>query len=198
VAKEALAHASSTYQKIIQTSDDKSLVARAHLGLARVYEMQDERDKALAEYKLVGEPYSGVAKAQVERLNLPGTAEAMTWLADAQPPRATLPMGPGMEGKRPAFSPSDISLPPGVEQTAPAAPGTGGSAFDDLLKQMEKDSKSGKDADRYKPDQTPGDKPAGDQPPAATPPASNQDAAKDATPAGAVPATSTDGKKSDK
>ena len=133
-------------------------MGRAHLGLARVYEMQNELDKAREQYDQVTGPYAKYAKAQAERLATPEAQETYAWLATAQPPRPVQPMGPGTPGKRPDFSPGEIPLP-NATNPGPAAPSEGKSAsetFDELLKEMQKDAKpSEKDSERYKPDASP-------------------------------------------
>ena len=112
-ANEALERAASAYQGVIQTSDDERLVDRARLGLARVYEMQNDLDKAREEYEQVAGAYAEYAKAQAERLAKPEAKETYAWLATAEPPRPRAPMGPGTPGQRPEFSPGDLSLPAG-------------------------------------------------------------------------------------
>ena len=47
-AMEALNRATSAYQGVIQSSNDERLAGRARLGLARVYEMQNQLTSLLA------------------------------------------------------------------------------------------------------------------------------------------------------
>ncbi len=156
-AKEALNKAAGAYQSVIQTSDDERLTDRARLGLARVYEMQGDLDKAKAQYGQVTGSYAVYAKAQAERLSKPETKDTYAWLETAQPPLPKAPMGPGTPGQKPEFSPGEIALPNGG--TTEATPGgeqkNASETFDNLLKDMQKDSKSTETGDRYKNDQAP-------------------------------------------
>ncbi len=156
-AKEALNKAAGAYQSVIQTSDDERLTDRARLGLARVYEMQGDLDKAKAQYGQVTGSYAVYAKAQAERLSKPETKDTYAWLETAQPPLPKAPMGPGTPGQKPEFSPGEIALPNGG--TTEATPGSkqknASETFDNLLKDMQKDSKSTETGDRYKNDQAP-------------------------------------------
>jgi predicted negative regulator of RcsB-dependent stress response len=153
-ANQAMSQAISRYQAVIQSSDDERLLGRAHLGLARIYEMQNELDNAIKEYKQVTGPYATYAKQQAERLARPDAKETYTWLATAQPPRPKAPMGPGTPGQRPEFAPGDIGMP-GATDSKPNAPEAtqGGDPFQNLLKSMELESKGGDTADRYQKDQ---------------------------------------------
>ena len=117
-ANKALEQAASAYRGVIQSSQDERLVGRARLGLARVYEMQNDLEKARAEYAQVTGPYAKYAKAQAERLAKPEAKETYAWLATAEPPRPRAPMGPGTPGQKPEFSPGDLSLPAGPESGA--------------------------------------------------------------------------------
>ena len=107
-AKEALNKAAGAYQSVIATSDDERLTDRARLGLARVYEMQGDLDKAKAQYGQVTGSYAVYAKAQAERLSKPETKDTYAWLATAQPPAPKAPMGPGTPGQKPEFSPGKL------------------------------------------------------------------------------------------
>jgi hypothetical protein len=126
------------------------------LGVARVYEMQGEIDKARQEYEQVTGTFAKYAKVQAERLADPDSKDTYEWLAHAEPPRTAIPSGPGTPGKGPELFPSDIPLPgasglnasPGVGEGPAAA-----EAFDALLKEMQKDKPTdGKADDRYKTD----------------------------------------------
>jgi hypothetical protein len=132
---EALDRATSAYQSILQTSDNARLLNRAHLGLARVYEIRNEVDRARDEYLKVGGGYAEYAKQQAERLARPQTKDAIAWLAKAEPPRSRAPSGPGKPGEQPEFSVGDLSLP-GATQDAESpisAPGKSDS-FEELIK----------------------------------------------------------------
>jgi hypothetical protein len=160
-ANEALTNAATAYRGVLQSSDNARLLSRARLGLARVYEMQNEVDKARSEYEQVTGTYAKYAKLQAERLAKPDAKETYAWLATAEAPKPVSPFGPGTPGKGPELFPSDIALPSASNTT----PGAGVSedaaaAFDAYLKEMQKTSPANdKGDDRYKTD----------APPAATP-----------------------------
>jgi predicted negative regulator of RcsB-dependent stress response len=169
-AKEALDKAAGAYLSVIQSSDDERLTGRARLGLARVYELQNELDKARATYSQVTGPYAAYAKAQAERLAKPEAKETYGWLATARPPAPRAPMGPGTPGQRPEFAPGDIALPnsnsTGADNAAPGETKAGGTSFDELLKNMRNDTKQSETGDRYKTDAAPAS--GGNPPPGGT------------------------------
>jgi predicted negative regulator of RcsB-dependent stress response len=147
-ATDALNRATSAYQGVLQTSSDERLINRAHLGMARIYEMRNELDKARDEYLKVGGGYADYAKQQAERLAKPEAKDTYAWLEKAQPPLVAPPMGPGTPGRRPAFSAGDLSLPGATpEAGTPGATTEPGPNFDELLKGLrELPSETG---DRY-------------------------------------------------
>jgi hypothetical protein len=168
-AMEALRRATSTYQGILQTSDDQRLLNRAHLGLARVYEMQNELDKANQEYLKVTGGFQEFAQQQAERVASPEAKDAYAWLATAQAPRPKVPAGPGTPGQRPEFSAGDFPLP----GESPDADATGGppaqeESFEKLLKDFDLGFPKADETDRYK---------AGQEQPATDGAAANSDAA---------------------
>lgn len=110
-ANEALNRASGEYQSLLQASEDERIKDRAHFGLGRVYELQNELDKALAEYRLVKGGFSVLAEERIKQLEKQDTKDAYAWLATAEGPRRTAPLGPGTPGQRPGFSPGEIALP---------------------------------------------------------------------------------------
>jgi predicted negative regulator of RcsB-dependent stress response len=132
-AMEALQRATSAYQGILQTTDNERLVNRAHLGLARVYEMQGELEKAREEYLKVGGGYAELARQQADRLAEPQAKETYAWLATAQAPRPRAPAGPGTPGERPEFSAGDFPLP-GAEAGAPDGSTDQSETFENLLR----------------------------------------------------------------
>lgn len=187
-ANDAMERALSAYQGVIQSSKDERLTNRARLGLARIYEMQNHLDKARAQYREVTGAYADFAKREAERLDKPDSQDTYTWLATAQPPRQQVPMGPGVPGQTPPFSPADLGLPGAPGAPGASGPGTGSAgspkgtsdAFDALFngplqppKLKEKET-----ADRYQPGQTPpadgtttpGDNPAAPESKGAAPP----------------------------
>jgi predicted negative regulator of RcsB-dependent stress response len=165
-ANDAMDRALSAYQGVLQSTKDERLTNRARLGLARIYEMQNHLDKARAQYREVTGAYADYAKREAERLEKPEAQETYTWLATAQPPRPQVPMGPGVPGQRPDFSPGDIGLPgmpgPGASRaTGPGsgstgAPGGASDAFDALFNgPLQPKLKDKETDDRYGPGQTP-------------------------------------------
>jgi hypothetical protein len=162
-ALEMLDKATSTYEGVVQSSRDARLVERAHLGLARIYEMQNKLDKSREEYGKITGAYTGFAKAQIERLNKPDAQETYAWLATAQLPLPKSPAGPGTPGQRPEFSPGEMTLPPAGAATGPATQGkpedvkATNDAFDQLLKSLKEDPKKGDSPDRYKEGEKPAD-----------------------------------------
>jgi hypothetical protein len=126
-------------------------VNRAHLGLARVYEMQNELEKARQEYLKVKGGYQQFAQEQAERLATPEAQEAYAWLATAQAPRPRAPAGPGTPGQRPEFAADDFPLPGEI----PDAGATDGASdqsesFENLLKGFDLGFPKADEADRYK------------------------------------------------
>ena len=97
-AMEALDRATSAYQSILQSSDDERLLNRAHLGLARVYEMQNELDKARDEYLKVDGGYAEYAKQQAERLAKPEAKETLCLAGDGRAAAAARADGPRHAG----------------------------------------------------------------------------------------------------
>jgi predicted negative regulator of RcsB-dependent stress response len=161
-ALEMLGKAESTYESVLRSTSSDALKERAHLGLARVYEMQNKLDKAKDEYGKISGTYAAYAKVQAERLAKPETQEAYTWLATAQLPLPKAPAGPGIPGQHPEFSPGELNLPAaGPPAAPPKAEDTkaANDAFDALLKSLKDDGKKGETPDRYKE----GEKPAGEK-----------------------------------
>ncbi|MEX2309769.1 MAG: hypothetical protein WD738_19505 [Pirellulales bacterium] len=155
-AMEAMRRATSAYQGILQTSNDERLTSRAQLGLARIFEMQNELDKAREEYLKVKGGYEEFAKQQAERLAKPAAQETYAWLATVEAPRPKAPLGPGTPGQRPEFSAGDIPLPGEAPEPGPTdAPSS--ESFDDLLKGLDLGLLKTDQADRNK---------AGDEAPA--------------------------------
>jgi len=172
IANKSLEQAGTAYQKVLSTSHDERLAGRAHLGLARVYEMQNELDKARAEYGKVTGPFAAYAKEQAERLAKPEAKEAYDWLATAEPPRPKAPVGPGMPGHKLDFAPGELNLPAGAGANSSATGNTQSAAdvFNKLLEETQQNTKP--EGDRYQAepppasDATPATPPTGDAAPA--------------------------------
>jgi hypothetical protein len=183
-ANEALDRAFSAYQGVLQTSSDARLLNRSHLGLARIYELRNELEKAREEYLKVGGGYAEYAKMQAERLAEPDSKDVYAWLDKAEPPRVQPPAGPGTPGQRPAFSAGDLTLP----EATPEGPAPGSTdpaaSFEDLLKGLRTLPSEG--GDRYEGE---GASPATDQLPGTSSAPATESAAPPADSA-ALPPTS--------
>ena len=124
-ANQSLESAAAAYRTVLGSSTNARLSSRAQLGLARVYEMQDDVDKARKEYEQVTGTYAKYAKAQAERLAKPDAKDTYEWLAKAEAPRPVSPQGPGTPGQTPELFPKDISLPGTPGAVPGATPGSG-------------------------------------------------------------------------
>jgi hypothetical protein len=164
---DALGRATTAYQSILKTSDDSRLQNRARLGLARVYEMQNELDRAREEYSKVTGGYADFAKERAKHLGEKKTQDAMEWLATAVPPRRPSPTGPGTPGQTPSFSAGDMPLP-GAAPTNTAQPGGAGegASIESFLHGLDLNKEPGSTPDRYGTDKAPpvGEQPAAEQP----------------------------------
>ncbi len=130
-ANEALNRATGTYQKLLKESNDERLQGRAHFGLARAYELQNELDKARSEYFSVIGGFAKLAEQRAEQLEKPETQETYAWLATAEAPRRALPAGAGTPGQRPDFAPSELKMP---ADSATSTPPGATMTIDDLFK----------------------------------------------------------------
>lgn len=111
VADEALNRAESTYLGLLRTSKSERIIGRTHFGLGRIYELQNELDRARKEYNAVQGDFAELAAARAKQLDEQRVQRACDWLATAQPPRVAPPTGPGTPGQRPDFSATDMKLP---------------------------------------------------------------------------------------
>jgi hypothetical protein len=169
-AMEALEKASSRYQSVLGTSKDERLLNRAQLGMARIYEIRGELDKAREEYLKVKGGNGEYAKAQAERLATPESKDTYEWLAKAPPARPRSTATQGVPGKEPDFSASDLALPGGTPSGgAPAGTPAQDESLDKLLEGLQLDFGSVDEKnDPYKlPEGTPAQpgSPPADQPP---------------------------------
>ena len=120
-ANEALSQARNVYQTIMETSTDSGLQERARLGLARVYELQNDVEKAREYYEQVGGAFAQFAQTRLAAIDDDRTKDALDWLAAAKPPSPVAPEGPGTPGQVPEFSADPVDLFP--DTSAPATPG---------------------------------------------------------------------------
>jgi hypothetical protein len=179
-SRESLNRAAGAYQSILQSASDERMLNRARLGLARVYELQDELDKAREQYAKVTGSYTDFAKARAKTLGDEKTKEICSWLASAELPRPMAPAGPGTPGRRPPFSVSDFPLP-GEAKADETSSGDAGakSSLDELLEGLnlgDLESPSVDTPGRYEAGETApadvqpaGEAPAADQPAAEQP-----------------------------
>jgi Tetratricopeptide repeat-like domain len=182
---EALNRATTAYQSILQSSDDLRLQNRARLGLARVYEMQNQPDKAIEEYNKVTGGFADFAKERAKHLGEKKTQEVVDWLATAVPPRRPSPTGPGTPGQTPSFSAGDVPLPSTGPANAAQPGGAGdGASIENFLQGLDLNKEPGSTPDRYGTDKAP----PGDEPPAA----------EQSAPTGSTPATTEPTPPSDK
>jgi len=130
-ATEALNRAIGTYQSLLKETEDERIQGRAHFGLARAYELQNELDKAREEYLAVKGGFALLAEQRAKQLDEQDTKDTYTWLATAEGPRRTAPAGPGTPGLRPGFAPGELDLP-----AASTATGESGAniSIDDLFR----------------------------------------------------------------
>jgi hypothetical protein len=150
---DALNLATSTYQSLLQESDDERLSSRAHYGLARAYELRNELDKARDEYLAVKGAFAPLAERRAKELQEQDLKETYDWLATARAPQRA-PLGPGTPGERPDFAPGELEMPAGESGTVPSV--------DDLFQGLGL-PESTDDTDRYGTgDETAGDETAGE------------------------------------
>ncbi|MEO2046043.1 MAG: hypothetical protein ABGX16_05660 [Pirellulales bacterium] len=117
-ARERLRKVQGKYEFIVN-SGDPQIRDRAHFGLARVYEMLDQLDKAKNEYALVQGDLFKLAEERTDQLKSDAVQQSCKWLATVELPSRNTLNGTslpgaglstqGLPGKRPpfeAFSPS--------------------------------------------------------------------------------------------
>jgi hypothetical protein len=161
-SSDAMSQAFNTYNALLKTASDTRVIDRANLGLGRIYEMQDDLEKAKEHYALVGGGFAELAKTRVERLDDKSAreqlADTMSWLSKAPLPVRTAPAGPGTPGKQPLFAPGDLEMPAGQASGgetsatqsggAGATTGSSGASLDELFQRFNAASKSD-EANRY-------------------------------------------------
>jgi hypothetical protein len=144
-ANEALGKAASVYQGVVQSSKDEHLTSRAHLGLARAYEMQNQLQEARSEYGKVKGVYEQYAQQQIERLDKPEAKDTYAWLASAPIPERKSTGPATTSGQNQELSPSDISLPgvPGADSGKAGDSKGAADTFENLMKTMQTEGKIG-------------------------------------------------------
>jgi hypothetical protein len=116
VAKEKLEAALGFYQKAEKAPNDLNLVARARLGIGKVYEALCKPEEALKYYKLVADTQKesaiGLAAAKAaKRMENPRDVELLAWFA-TQTPKKPAPL-PGAGGGLPGL-PNDLPDRPDI------------------------------------------------------------------------------------
>lgn len=114
-AREAVSSAAAVYRRLLSSTSDPRLINRAHFGLGRIYEMENDLKRAKEHYALVSGGFVELAQARLRRIDDPKDKqrleETLSWLATAKPTPRRSPTGPGTPGQQPAFSPSDLKMP---------------------------------------------------------------------------------------
>ena len=82
---EALAEAETTYDSLIRASNE-DISARATYGLARVYEMRGELDKAQEQYQRVSGSFADLAAERLEQLKSERVQKDYAWITGAEAP----------------------------------------------------------------------------------------------------------------
>lgn len=143
-AREALSRAASVYNSLLRSSPDSQVSDRAHFGLGRIYEMQNDLERAKQEYASVRGGFTQLAEARAKQIDDQQSRKelerALDWLTTAEPPRRPSPSGPGVPGRQPELSPGNLQMPAaasGEEQT-----------LEDILGRLETASEAA-DSDRY-------------------------------------------------
>jgi predicted negative regulator of RcsB-dependent stress response len=137
---EAVNRAIGAYQSLLRETEDERIASRAHYGLGRVYELQNELDKARTEYLAVKGGFAALAAERAKQLEKQDTKDVYAWLATAQGPRRTSPTGPGTPGQRPGFTPGEIELPSSTSATEESAANI---SVDDLFQGIGETSNKG-------------------------------------------------------
>ena len=110
-AMESVNKAMSTYQSLLEETENPEITSRSHFGLGRVYELRNELDEARKQYASVQGPLSEVAKQRIAQLEKPAVKESYEWLASAVAPRSRAPGGIGQPAQRPGFGEDPLDLP---------------------------------------------------------------------------------------
>jgi hypothetical protein len=172
-----MSRAISAYQGLLRQTDDERVKSRAHYGLARIFELQNQLDKAKEEYKLVTGGFATAAAERIKELDKKDVQDTFTWLATAEGPRRSSPVGPGIPGQQPQFTPGEIDLP---AAKTPAEDSSPAISVDDLFEGIGTATTPNQieGVDRYNEAAPSTDLPASETPPAKGAAESAADAAK--------------------
>ncbi len=146
-SQERMLRVMGVYETLAVNARDEQVRDRSHLGLARIYEMQNKLEDARSEYRKVQGDMAALAGERATQLESAEVQAACQWLASVELPKQTPPAGPGIPGERPNF-----------DATLPAASGGGTSV--DLTKTLEElfggddstDASDDTEKDRYSED----------------------------------------------
>lgn len=154
LANDGMNKAEGAYQSLLRTSTDPQIKDRAHLGLARIYEMRNELAKAREHYLAVTGAFAKLAKERAEALEKEPVIEAWDWLATAQAPLRAQPSGPGSPGVKPEFDVDELAFPEDEDVTGPD--------FGTLLESFGRTTEE--QGDRYEVEGSAGDAETSDEP----------------------------------
>jgi prepilin-type processing-associated H-X9-DG protein len=119
-ANDDMNKAEAAYQALVAKSKNPAIRERAHLGLARIYEMRNDLKKAREHYDAVSGAFQEIAQQRIEALEKDPVVEAIDWLASAEPPPRSQPDGPGTPGVKPDFEVDDLLMSEDEEVEGPA------------------------------------------------------------------------------
>ena len=128
--RNRLRNVQGIYESITQAGNPQ-IRDRAHLGLARIYEMLDQLDKAQTEYALVAGDLAPMAKERSSQLEAAEVQQSCQWLATAALPKRAAANGSGLSGTKPPFE----AISPATGSPATGSPATGRN--DQSLKSIE-------------------------------------------------------------
>jgi hypothetical protein len=130
------------YEGLIAADKDLLILDRAHMGLARIYEMQGKLEEARSHYRQVQGDMTLLASQRADQLESPEVQKACQWLATAPLPKPSVPQGLGTPGVRPDFG---AALPEASEGISPENL----KSIETLLGEAMNESSGGAQEDRY-------------------------------------------------
>lgn len=140
-AAEALGQAREQYERLVVTKDVSPVVRhRAQLGLARSYELEGNVPQAIEAYEQVQGAFKQLAEDRIAALSEPEAQSDFEWLLTAQSPAIRAPLGPGIPGMQPEFTPDalDALLEEPMEEAA-----SDDQTLDDILQGYEEKQATG-------------------------------------------------------